>query len=609
MKRASIINRLLAGVFFVCLLIVLGQSFFQISKLQQHDMEVARQELDHFEATALNSVREAVWNYDWKMIETIVESQVGPVLTYVEICGLAGDGCVSSGNDDQGPALLYEEPLLYRVSPEQPLAEIGRVRLKAAYQPFDQLIKQQSVAILLTNALGVLGVAISIFLLFHFVAIRRLVRVEDYTRSIDLTAVENLQPLDFNDGQRSRDEVDLLAEDINNLIIRIKEEFDRRQQLEQELGHIQKMEALGTLAGGIAHDFNNILAAMLGYVQLCLNSAEPGSKLAERLEHVLAAGQRAKGLIGQILVFSRKGEESRENVRVSEVVREALGLVEASLPQHVAIDTDLDDSLWIHGDGGQLHQVIMNLTLNAAHAMAESGGTLTISSTREELQNQTAETLGLKAGDYVRLKFADQGTGIPKEVRERIFDPFFTTKKTGEGTGMGLAVVHGITQAHGGRIMLDYTSREGTCFSLYLPLGENEDLQDQPAERSLATGSEHLLLVDDEPIVIKMATDILEFLGYRVTACNRPCEVEELLLADDSFALVMTDLTMPELNGVELAYTIKQLRPELPVVILSGYADFVDNTPFEDGTLAGLIHKPFTLDDLATTVDKLLHPA
>lgn len=291
----------------------------------------------------------------------------------------------------------------------------------------------------MVNGLGVFGVAICIFLLFHLGVIRRLIRIANYTSEIDLTAVEQLEPLNFQTSGSTQDEVDQLADAIDGFVGRIKEEFTRRKQLEQQLNQVQKMEALGTLAGGIAHDFNNILTAILGYVQLCYDSAEEKSKLQHRLEQVLIAGERAKSLIAQILVFSRKSEDFTQKVALAEVVTEALDLVHASLPMNVTVETSLDTSLWIVGDSSQLHQVIVNLSTNAGYELAESGGVIKVGLISRELTAQQAKPLGLDGGNFACLTFCDDGFGIADEIREQVFDPFFTTKKNWTGNWHGVS--------------------------------------------------------------------------------------------------------------------------------------------------------------------------
>jgi signal transduction histidine kinase/CheY-like chemotaxis protein len=576
--------------------------------LQRREQNLLQHEVAGFKQSAMASIREAAWNYDWSMIEVIAASQINQMMTYIEICDPEKSQCTQAGEKGREPLQEYSLDILYKTSSFGEGVSVGTVYLQLHYQPFNQLFSRYILTEFITNGLGVFGVAVSIFLLFHLGAIRRLVNVASYTKDIDLTKVETLQPLVFDKKQSTLDEVDLLAEAMNGLIERMKEEFSRRKQLEQQLNHAQKMEALGTLAGGIAHDFNNILAAMLGYVQLCYDSAEEGTKTRRRLEQVLIAGERAKALIAQILIFSRKSENYTQAVCPAEIVEEALELVKASLPDNVTIEKDLDESLWIAGDGGQLHQVLLNLSSNAVCELSEHGGKIEVSLFSKTVSEQQAEALDIDPGQYVCLVFCDDGSGVEEEIRERIFDPFFTTKKTGKGTGMGLAVVHGIVQAHGGKIVLEPEVEQGTCFTLYFPQIQAAEKRKnrQNSEKKCLPGSEHLLLVDDEQIVAEMGRDMLESLGYRVSICFDPEQALQLLLETDDIDLLITDLTMPEMTGVDLARKLRQKKSEIPIVLYSGNTDLLDQKIMTDGIISQLLQKPFTVDAFSRVVRQAL---
>ncbi len=609
MKHVSLKNRLIFGFFIICSVITLGISVYQISRLQQREYELLQEEISSFEQSALPSIREAVWNYDWTMVETIATSQLNPLLSYIEICDMEMSQCSNSGVTGQEPYQEHHHEIYYQLSPFGDPLQIGTTYLQLHCQTFGQLFNRYIFSEFLVNGLGVFGVAICIFLLFHLGVLRRLIRIANYTGDIDLAEVEHLEPLDFQQYGSTKDEVDQLADAIDGFVGRIKEEFTRRKQLEQQLNHAQKMEALGTLAGGVAHDFNNILAAILGYVQLCYDSAEEESQLQRRLEHVLTAGERAKSLIAQILVFSRKSEGFTQKMALSEVVTEALDLVHASLPGDVTIETSLDKSLWIVGDSSQLHQVIVNLSMNASYELAEQGGTIRVKLSSKKLTVQQAEPLGLDAGNFVCLSFCDDGPGIPYEIREQVFDPFFTTKKTGQGTGMGLAVVHGIVMSHGGTIILEPTVGQGACFTLYFPqirAAETVAMSQQEEPAPALRGSEHILLVDDEPVVIAMAQEMLQSLGYKVSACHNPHTALQQLLEADNIDLLLTDLTMPEMTGIELAEKLKQQKPDIPIILYSGYLDLLQKSELKNGAINQLLYKPFTIEGLSHAVRQAL---
>ncbi|MCD6187582.1 MAG: response regulator [Desulfuromusa sp.] len=608
MKRVSLKSRLVFGFFAICLVITLGISIYQISRLQQREYALLQHEISSFEQSALPSIREAVWNYDWTMVETIASSQVNPLLTYIEICDMEESQCSHSGVVGQEPYQEHHHEIYYQLSSLGNPLKIGTTYLQLHYQTFSQLFNRYIFSEFLVNGLGVFGVAICIFLLFHLGVIRRLIRIANYTSDIDLTAVEQLEPLNFQTSGSTQDEVDQLADAIDGFVGRIKEEFTRRKQLEQQLNHVQKMEALGTLAGGIAHDFNNILTAILGYVQLCYDSAEEESKLQRRLEQVLIAGERAKSLIAQILVFSRKSEDFTQKIALAEVITEALDLLHASLPGNVTVETSLDKSLWIVGDSSQLHQVIVNLSTNASYDLAESGGVIKVGLISRELTAQQAEPLGLDGGNFACLTFCDDGSGIADEIREQVFDPFFTTKKTGQGTGMGLAVVHGIVKSHGGTIVLEPKVGHGTCFTLYFPQVPAAEIVEVPQDDSatILRGREHIFLVDDEPVVIAMAQEMLQSLGYEVSVCLNPVAALQQLLETDNIDLLLTDLTMPEMTGIELAEKLKLQKPDIPIILYSGYLDLLQKSELQNGAISRLLYKPFTVEELSHAVRQAL---
>jgi len=610
MKYIGLKKRLLIGSFFVCSLITLCVSLFQIGRLQQREQELLQREIINFEQSVMSGLREAVWNYDWSMVNTVISSQINPQLSYIQICDSEYDQCVNAGKKGETPLREYSLNIYYKNSDIDHPITIGKAYLQLHYHRFSELFQQYILSEFIANGLGVFGVAIAILLLFYLGAIRRVVSVANYTRKIDLTAVESLPPLVRDEPGRIRDEVDLLAEAIDSLVARTKEEFSRRKQLERQLNHAQKMEALGTLAGGIAHDFNNILTAILGYVQLCYNAAESDSKTRRRLEHVLKAGDRATALIAQIMVFSRKSENHTQRLCLAAVITEALDLARAAWPETITVELNLDDSLSILGDANQLHQVLLNLATNAGHVLAENGGTIKISLDRRAISDPEKEGLDIDAGNYACLKFCDNGPGIPKEIQDRVFEPFFTTKETGKGTGMGLAVVHGIVRAHGGEILLEPGDGQGCCFTLYFPCAKTEP--DKPEMLvcdicSALHGDEHILLVDDDPAVVGMGQDMLRTLGYQVTPCGQPKDALNLLSGDHTFDLVMTDLTMPEMTGIELATQLRQKQKDLPVVLYTGNADSFDPSVLDDGTIDLLLEKPFTMSDLSVAIRQALN--
>jgi PAS domain S-box-containing protein len=375
-----------------------------------------------------------------------------------------------------------------------------------------------------------------------------------------------------------------------------------KEHLEAQLRQSQKMEAIGTLAGGIAHDFNNILGAILGYGELAQEHAAQGSTLRRYVDNVMHAAGRAKVLVDRILGFSRSGLGERVHVHVQSVIEETLELIAASLPANIRLEKRLEagDAALI-GDSTHLHQVAMNLCTNAVHAM-ERGGTLTVLLDRIRLVESRSLSRGaLSPGTYARLTIKDTGGGIPPAVLERIFDPFFTTKDVGEGTGLGLSLVHGIVTDLGGAIDVKTAAGRGTTFEIWLPITARDEKPAVEAVRELPRGhGETVMIVDDEPMLVALAEEMLAELGYEPVGFDSSHAALQAFRADPRrFDLVLTDEAMPDLVGIELAREIRRLRPDVPIVLMSGHGGVpLANRAAEIG-VNEVLHKPLQRGDLA----------
>jgi PAS domain S-box-containing protein len=378
--------------------------------------------------------------------------------------------------------------------------------------------------------------------------------------------------------------------------------------LESRLRQAQKMEAIGTLAGGIAHDFNNILSAVIGYTELALNDVDKDTTLYQNLQEVFRAGDRAKDLVNQILAFSRQAEQDRKPVQIKLIAKEALKFLRASLPTTIEIRQKLQSNSVVNADSTQIHQVIMNLCTNAGHAMKKEGGVLEVKLVDVQLESDfITEHPEMKPGVYLELTVSDSGHGMPEHILDRIFDPFFTTKDKSEGTGMGLAAVHGIVGSYGGTITVSSRINEGSTFKVYLPaVGRQLKTQIRAAEQ-IPTGTERVLFVDDEPALVNIAKQTLETLGYEVSARTSSIEALELFRAKpDAFDLVISDMTMPHLAGDELAKEIIRIKPQMPVILCTGYSAKIDQQQAKAMGISAFISKPVLKQDMAETIRKVL---
>ncbi len=383
-------------------------------------------------------------------------------------------------------------------------------------------------------------------------------------------------------------------------------------ELERQLQHAMKIEAIGTLAGGIAHDFNNILGAIMGYTELGRFEAPKDSVLDTYLLQVLKASQRAKSLVEQILIFSRQGEIQPRPLMLKPIIEEVLKLLRASIPATIAINANISkNSGPVMADPTQIHQVLMNLCTNAAHSMLAKGGMLSIG-----LQNTTLSPKDpilvshpdLKPGPFLNLMVSDTGHGIDPLILHRIFEPYFTTKEKGEGTGLGLSAVHGIVQRCGGAITVESQMGKGTSFYVLLPLVSLE-IEESPAAIPLTQGKrERVLLVDDEPMLADLGHKMIERLGYQVVAKTSSREALECFQENpDGFDILITDQTMPLFTGEELARECLRLRPQIPIIICTGYSERIDHQKALEMGISKLLAKPVIMTELAEAIRQALN--
>jgi PAS domain S-box-containing protein len=395
---------------------------------------------------------------------------------------------------------------------------------------------------------------------------------------------------------------------LNDITERKKTEAEK-ENLRSQLVQAQKMEAIGTLAGGIAHNFNNILGVMLGYSEMVRENCAQGSLAASDMDQVLAAGNRAKDLVKQILAFSRQTETKKISIQPAILVKETIKLLRASIPTTITIKQNIDTSCdLILADPAQIHQILMNLCANAFHAMEENGGTLSISLKKKIFTGKDLVTEPLiRPGNFVQLSVGDTGTGINPEFLGKIFDPYFTTKETGKGTGMGLAITHGIVQSYGGFITCESRINEGSIFYINLPSSEEHSLPETKVAESISAGTEHILMVEDEPMLAELGRTMLERIGYTVTIQRSSLEaLATFENQPDAFDLVITDQTMPGMTGIDMAQRMLLLRPGLPIILCTGYSSPLLQEKVTSLGIKGFALKPMTIKGITALIRKVL---
>ncbi len=481
---------------------------------------------------------------------------------------------------------------------------VGGISIKVPLPPFEDMAQKHLRTIWLGHIfftlLGLTGIFIG------FLSLKKRIIERDQSEEKLCQAYGEIEKRVAQRTQELADSNALLKEEIKNRQQLSKE----KTTLEAQLRQSQKMEAIGTLSGGIAHDFNNILTPILGYAELLTEELPPEGKSANHLQNILQAAERARDLVKQILTFSRQTEHDLQPLNIQLIIKECLKLLRASIPTTIEIRQYIDPRCGaVLADPTQIHQVVMNLCTNAYHAMRETGGILDLSLLPVEINPDDFLTeLDLKPGPYVKLKIRDSGHGIEKDVLERIFEPYFTTKKKGEGTGMGLAVVHGIVKSLAGHITATSEVGKGTTFQIYLPsLAETTRPTEGAGQAPLPTGQETIMVVDDEIEIVKLEQSMLEVLGYRVVS------FDDSQAAFDAFRekpadvdLVITDMAMPKLTGTQLAQKIKSINPNTPIILCSGYSDIVDEQKAKSIGIREYLMKPISQKNLATLVRTVL---
>jgi len=394
-------------------------------------------------------------------------------------------------------------------------------------------------------------------------------------------------------------------------LLAIRDVSDRKR-LEDQLRQAQKMEAIGTLAGGIAHDFNNVLLPIMGHAEMLMMGLPPDSHIQYNLQQIYQAGNRAKEMIRQILAFSRKDRQEKKPLKLGAVIRDTVKLLRGSIPTTIDIQYNIKtDADTILANSTQIHQVILNLCTNAAHAMRENGGQLRIDLDDFIIDSDSSDNFQrLSPGRYLRLTIKDTGTGIDPKIMANIFEPYFTTKRIGEGTGMGLAVVHGIVLDHNGDIAVESEPGKGSTFIVLLP-SYNAEVKEKEVEHAgpmeIKKGNEKILLVDDEKIVVDVLHEMLTTLGYDVTARTSSVEAFEVFRNNPrKFDLVITDMTMPNMTGKDLTMEILSIRPNIPVILSTGFSERIDEESARAIGIKAFVMKPVVLNELAQTIRLVL---
>ena len=389
------------------------------------------------------------------------------------------------------------------------------------------------------------------------------------------------------------------------------EELEQRvKELEAQLQHACKMVNIGTLSGGIAHNFNNILGIIIGNTEIAMMDIPKWNSAHHNLSEIQKACLQARDVVKQILAFSRQSQQEMKPVKISPIIKDSIKLLRSSIPTTIEIRQNISSkSDTINADPTQIYQILLNLCTNAAHAMRENGGILEVSLENNKLDEEDAARYNdLPPGDYLRLTVSDTGHGIEPDILDRIFDQYFTTKDVDEETGMGLAVINGIVRNHNGEITVYSKPGKGATFHVYFPLAEEEIVEETDTEESVPTGIECILFIDDEKALVNLGRQILGRLGYSVISRTSSSEALELFRKNpNQFDVIVTDMTMPNMTGIDLAKKLMKIRSDIPIILCTGFNEKIDEAKAMEMGISAFVMKPIIMRDIANKIREVLN--
>ncbi len=606
-----LLNKMIFHLFIFGVIMTISLTGLRMYLTYTHEVKALSRYLDNIENSQLQVLANNVWKFNDEMITIQLDSIVQQNdIVYVELDTL-NDRYQAGTKPVKTDGLLSKEFKLHFNfrGEELPIADFV---IYATTDNIKNHLIEQLPAIIAVEFIKVVIVCAFALFLFYFYFNRHLLQITEFTKNIDF---HNLgKPLLLSDKRQhpdNPDELDRIVSALNGMSQRLQDDIALKEKLEEELQQSQKMEAIGTLAGGIAHDFNNILSAIYGYTELASLHLDNREKLQQDLDRVRQAAERAKSLIQQILTFSRKSGQNKYSIKLSLIVEEAIKLVRSSLPATIEIRQQISaQEQTVFADSTQIHQIILNLCTNAHHAMQETGGIIGITLKQQEISpDDHVPGAELPTGTYLELEVSDNGSGMDEATKEKIFEPYFTTKTAGAGTGLGLAMVHGIVREHDGFIQVDSEPGRGTTFRVYLPVIDSPAVVTTPDIKPSETenSGQHILFVDDEETILTVAKEAFPEFGYKITTFSHPEEALASFRQDPGqFDLLITDMTMPQMTGVELAQKVMAQNARLPIILCSGYSTLIDRDSARDIGIREYVSKPVTAAKLIEVIKKVL---
>jgi len=599
-KFSPLVNKVLLFIISISVFFSIITTAFQLYGEYKLSEQLLYKNIDHIEKSYVPTISDSLFNLNnEKLLIELNGILKLDHLVYASVYETPDSAqfFLSTGSPKSAWSVKKTFALFYPKSYGQGKQKLGELTIRISYEKIYKELFQKLFIILFSNIITIFAISLSIFLFIKNHVTRHLSQIAHYANDLNLN--EDKPPLSLHRKKiLFRDEVDELCDSLNGLRLRIRQDIYSLKESQEEMFRMQKLESLGTMMSGITHDFNNIMRSIMSYIELGQSTCTPQSSTYENLENAIVASNRASELIKQILYFCKQDKPNIEIINISDAVLETLSLIHASCPSSIHIDSKIEKNLHINADKSQIIQVLLNLTTNSIHAMKGRTGNLFI-----ELKKITQS----HQAEYVSLDVTDTGHGIPLEIRKKIFDPFFTTKSNEEGTGLGLSVVHGIVTKLQGSIELYSVVNHGAKFTILLPMAVAPLKPNISSFAPDKTKTATILLIDDEGELGMLTTKTLTRLGYQVIFKASPADaLTELDKPNSKINLIITDFTMPTMNGIDLAIQIKKKYPHIPIVLSTGIISNSFQKYIQDKIIDDILQKPYRKNELSNLIEKNL---
>ena len=599
-RFSPLVNKILLFIIGISVFFTIMATAIQLYGEYKFSEQLLYKNIDHIEKSYVPAISDSLFNLNNEklLIELNGIMKLDHlVYTSVHETPNANHFFISTGSHKSLWDMEKKFNLFFPKTYYQERQKLGELTIRISYEKIYKELFQKLFIILFANVVKIFAISLSIFLFIKNHVTRHLSKIANYAN--DLNFNEDKPPLRLHRKKiLLRDEVDELCDSLNGLRLRIKQDIYNLKESQEEMFRMQKLESLGTMMSGITHDFNNIMRTIMSYIELGQSTSDPQSTTYKNLENAITAANRASELIKQILYFCKQDKPNIETINISEIILETLSLIHSSCPPGIRIEPKIETNLHIKADKSQIIQVLLNLTTNSIHAMKGRDGNLLIELKKTTLSNQI---------EYASLDVADTGHGIPLEIRKKIFDPFFTTKNSEEGTGLGLSVIHGIVTKLQGSIELYSVVNHGTKFTVLIPMAPPPIKPNLNSFEHDNTKHPTILLIDDEGELGRLTSKTLTRLGYNVIFKTGPGEaLTELENSLTKINLIITDFTMPTMNGIDLAIQIKKNHPHIPIILSTGIISNSFQKHINENIIDDILQKPYRKNELANLIEKNL---